>query len=209
MQGRREAADAFRDLADRMVVADADAAQWGAVTQALRQLAERLPAANDRSRFERLLRAEPDGHGDPGSFTPLPHPLGEGSSGVFPPIAWGHHEGGVDAEVTFGPAFEGPPGLVHGGFIAAGFDIVLSALGTDVLGRGVTRTLRLRYLKPTFLGQVLRFEVQAGDRVDRRLPLTGRLVDASGRVTVRAVAEFVSMDAGRFADRRSTLRSTG
>jgi acyl-coenzyme A thioesterase PaaI-like protein len=52
----------------------------------------------------------------------------------------------VVGEVTFGPAYEGPPGHVHGGWVAAMFD---ELLGFAQLGPGFTAYLHVDYRKPT------------------------------------------------------------
>lgn len=53
--------------------------------------------------------------------SPLVGPLNP----LAPPLHLQPHEDGVSATATFGAAYEGPPGCVHGGFIAASFDEVL------------------------------------------------------------------------------------
>lgn len=65
---------------------------------------------------------------------------------VAPPISLSAAAGVVTGEVVFGPAYEGPPGHVHGGFIAATYD--------EVLGRaqgrpGFTAYLTVQYRRPT------------------------------------------------------------
>ena len=55
----------------------------------------------------------------------------------------------VTGHVTFGRAYQGPPGQVHGGVIAGVYDQVLG-LANFVVGRpGFTGTLSVRYVAPT------------------------------------------------------------
>jgi acyl-coenzyme A thioesterase PaaI-like protein len=54
--------------------------------------------------------------------------------------------------VTFGPAYEGPPGHVHGGLVAAMFD---ELLGFAQLSPGFTAYLHVNYRKPTPLNTPL------------------------------------------------------
>jgi acyl-coenzyme A thioesterase PaaI-like protein len=76
-------------------------------------------------------------------------------------------DGTVIASVVFSDAYEGPPGHVHGGMLAAAFD--------DVLGRaqiidgkvGMTGKLSVSYRRPTPL--------------NRELRITGRVTSVSGR----------------------------
>ena len=44
--------------------------------------------------------------------------------------------------------YEGPPGVVHGGFLAVFFDCVLQQLNCDMGQAGKTRSLALRYRRP-------------------------------------------------------------
>ena len=51
--------------------------------------------------------------------------------------------------MTFPVVYEGPPGIVHGGFLAVFFDCVLQQLNCDMGRAGKTRDLSLRYRRPT------------------------------------------------------------
>ena len=46
---------------------------------------------------------------------------------LAPPIALELDDDRIVGRVTFGAAYEGPPGCVHGGYVAAAFDEVLGA----------------------------------------------------------------------------------
>jgi acyl-coenzyme A thioesterase PaaI-like protein len=195
-QARRRVAVQLRDLADRLVTDDVDDATWQAVQGHLAGAASALPAnPPDRTRFARDHVELGAGVEDSPSAR---HPLGLGTSGIYPPFAITHEDDVLVATTTFGPAFEGPPGLVHGGFLAAGFDIMLSAMAHHRVGTSVTRRLTVRYLKPTLLGAPLRYEIRAGEPDDRLLDLEGTLL-ADGRVTMRATAQFATMSGERFA----------
>lgn len=67
---------------------------------------------------------------------------------LAPPIGLRGAGGYVVGEVTYGTQFEGPPGCVHGGFIAAAFDDILGAAQTLSCLAGVTGTLAVRYRSP-------------------------------------------------------------
>jgi hypothetical protein len=73
----------------------------------------------------------------------------------------GYYVGGT---VVFGAAYEGPPGHVHGGLVAAMFD---ELLGFAQLSAGFTGTLTVRYRKPTPLHKTLTMKAWP-DRVDGR-----------------------------------------
>lgn len=193
---RRHVAAQLRELADRLVTDDLPATSWQAMSAHLdAALAALPPEPPGRTRFAQDHFDLGAGIEDSPSAR---HPLGLGTSGVYPPFSIFHEDDVLVATTTFGPAFEGPPGLVHGGFLAAGFDIMLSAMAHHVLGTSVTRRLTVRYLKPTLLDAPLRYEIQAGERDGRLLDLTGTLL-ADGRVTMRASAQFATLSSERFS----------
>jgi acyl-coenzyme A thioesterase PaaI-like protein len=66
------------------------------------------------------------------------------------------YEFAVDADgstgrgtVEFPVCYEGPPGIVHGGFLAVFFDCVLQQLNCDLGQAGKTAELSLRFRRPT------------------------------------------------------------
>lgn len=161
------------------------------------ELDARLAAASDlfpEDRAERTRFAH-------GFIEAARHPIAEGTSGVYPPIEFVWDADLLVAHVRFGPAWEGPPDLVHGGYLAAGFDMVISSMAHRILGHSVTRRLQVRYLKPTFYRSALRYEVEADEPQGRLLELRARLY-ADDVLTMRASAQFASVDTERFADRR-------
>ncbi len=189
---RRAVADRLRVLAGRLATDELAPERLAALSAAL-EAAEAAfdPVAPERTAFARSFAGTADAH-----------PLGAGTSGVYPPFAFEEGDGVLVARIDFGPAWEGPPDLVHGGFLAAGFDMVLSAMAHRVLGHAVTRRLQVRYLRPTFWRSSLRYEVTADEPVGRLLDLRGVLF-ADDQVTMRASAQFASVDPARFADRRT------
>ena len=98
--------------------------------------------------------------------------------------------------VTFPLAYEGPPSLVHGGFLALLFDCVVQHHNCDVGVAGKTTSLALRYRRPAPLLAPLRFELErtAGDG---RIRSTGRLYrigDTDNRVLCEAEVDAVAGD---------------
>lgn len=98
--------------------------------------------------------------------------------GAFNP-AFPEYEIAVDGDrahgtVTFPLVFEGPPGIVHGGFVAVLFDCVMQHHNCDVGTAGKTTALALRYRRPAPLLTPLRFTLSR--QVDgRRITSTGQL----------------------------------
>jgi acyl-coenzyme A thioesterase PaaI-like protein len=122
-----------------------------------------------------------------GERSPLAPPLtvttGESEDGT--PIVVG--------EVRVDRGHEGPPGRIHGGYIAGLFDDVLSGtLGLRDAGPAFTARLKIRYRKPTPIDVDLRFEAWVERHSGRRLIARARcLVD--GEVTAEAEALFVTV----------------
>ncbi len=83
----------------------------------------------------------------------------------------------VLANVHFGNAYEGPPGCVHGGYVAAIFDELLGATQTLSGTAGMTARLIVNYRRPT----PLRTDLVVEGRLVR---VDGRKVFVEGRCTV-------------------------
>jgi hypothetical protein len=77
--------------------------------------------------------------------------------------------------VTFPLVYEGPPGIVHGGFLALFFDCVAQHHNCDVGVAGKTTTLTVRYWRPTPVLTALRFDLTRMIE-DGRIRTTGRLL---------------------------------
>ena len=110
---------------------------------------------------------------------------------IAPPMQIVHEpDGACWAEFTLGAAYEGPPGLVHGGICALVLDHLLGEVASDGLTKPVfTGTITLRYLRGTPLGPV-----RADAFVERaggvKTYARGYLSDAEGR-TVEADGVFI------------------
>jgi hypothetical protein len=76
--------------------------------------------------------------------------------------------------VTFPLNFEGPPGLVHGGFLGVFFDCVTQHHNCATRLSGKTRSLTVKYRRPTPLLTELTFDVQRSES-ERGLTSTARL----------------------------------
>jgi acyl-coenzyme A thioesterase PaaI-like protein len=119
------------------------------------------------------------------------------SNPLAPPVTVDDHEGRVAGVVTFGGAWEGGPGTVYGGFVAAAFDGMLGRAVISAGHLGVTRSLEVRYLRPTPLHKELRIESVAGTRTGQRVPVSGRLWDGDV-LTCEAEAVFACVPLGRY-----------
>jgi len=85
----------------------------------------------------------------------------------------------LDAEaasgrVSFPLVYEGPPGLVHGGFLALFFDCIIQHQNCLAGLSGKTRSLSVTFRRPTPLLTELRFDIARSEQ-DRGITSTARL----------------------------------
>jgi len=107
----------------------------------------------------------------------------------------------VLARVALGAAFEGGPGMAHGGIVAALFDDALGYLLTLHRVPGFTGELTVRYHRPTPVGEPLELRGWVVERQGRRLHTAAQL-RARGQVVASATAVFIEIDAARLSAAR-------
>ncbi|MGA8545970.1 MAG: hypothetical protein WB785_12020 [Mycobacterium sp.] len=81
----------------------------------------------------------------------------------------------ASGQVTFPLVYEGPPGLVHGGFLAVFFDCVIQHQNCLTGLSGKTRSLQVTFRRPTPVLTDLRFDI-ARSAVGRGITSTARLL---------------------------------
>ena len=142
--------------------------------------------------------AESANAGDPHAF--FDHsPLQGVSNPLAPPVQIEVADGVVHGRVRFGSAYEGPPGSVHGGYVAAAFDEVLGVAQSLGGSPGMTGTLTIRYRKPTPLHTDLRFEARLEWQEGRKIFCTGELY-AGELLCAESEGIFISVDISRMAE---------
>ncbi len=104
----------------------------------------------------------------------------------------------VEGRVLFSPAYEGPPGCVHGGWIAAVFDELLGMAQSLSGHPGMTASLTVDYVRPTPLLAELELSGRLDSVAGRKVFTSGELT-AGGEVTARAKGLFISVDLARLA----------
>jgi len=119
------------------------------------------------------------------------HPLMGSMNPVAPPIHLRVDGDRMLGEVTFDTLYEGNVGWVHGGFVAAGFDIMV-VTAARLSGRtGPTGTLEVRYLQPTLIHQAMRYESWFESREGRKIFVRGKLVRCEDEVVTAEVKGIV------------------
>ena len=104
----------------------------------------------------------------------------------------------VTGEVSFGAAFEGAPGIVHGGFVAALLDEALGMATIFSGSTGMTVELVTRYRSHTPVATPLRLEARLVSTEGRRIRTAGELLCGED-VIVEASGLFIAVDSGKFA----------
>ena len=195
-QSLKTLADAARLLVDRLVATDASEEVIAAATAEVASAAARFEGVEQRTLYGFSESANAGQREDPlFDHSPL---IGIANP-LAPPMYIREEDGVIIAEVTFGQAYEGPPGCVHGGYVAAAFDELLGATQSLSGAPGMTGTLSVRYESPTPLQTPLRMEGRLAG-VERRKIFTEGTIYAGDRVTATATGIFISMLPGQFMD---------
>jgi acyl-coenzyme A thioesterase PaaI-like protein len=189
---RLEVAEACRSVIHQLATSTADSAEFAAARDLLQRAVEVLSAASHGRPYEGAEASL----GDYQEHLFIDHsPLVGPLNPLAPPIDMSNDGTKVSGIVTFGDAYEGPPGCVHGGYIAASFDEILG-FSQGLTGRpGMTARLLVNYRSPTPLHQPLRFTGDI-DRVEgRKIFVVGELrVVADDRLCAEAEGLFLSMN---------------
>jgi hypothetical protein len=120
---------------------------------------------------------------------------------IAPPLTIQHDDDGSRcwSEFTLNGAYEGPPGLVHGGVCAMVLDHVLGEAASAGLTKPLfTGTLTLRFVRGTPLGR-LRAEAAVERTEGVKSFVSGHLSDTDG-VTVEAEGIFITPSWARAAE---------
>lgn len=176
--------DALRKLIDVGIHTEVDD---DTVQEALAHLQSATALLEQRQRHGRsTLR-----HADTGRPVAWANPAVGLRNAIAPPMIIEHEpDCGCWSEFTLGPAYEGPPGWVHGGICALVLDHILGEVASDGLVQPkFTGTISLRYLRGTPLGP-LRAEAFVERSEGVKTFARGYLIDAEG-ATVEAEGVFI------------------
>jgi acyl-coenzyme A thioesterase PaaI-like protein len=181
-----------RRVIDELVNSTASEAAFEQAGELVAQAAELLAARDHGRAYEGSAE---------GSLTEFQHrdhldysPLVGVMNPLSPPLVLTLHDDHVEGLVTYGLAYEGPPGCLHGGLVAAGFDEVLGfaqALGGHP---GMTGRLTVHYRSPTPLFQPVRYVCRFDRMEGRKIYASGELrVVADDRLCAESEGLFISM----------------
>ncbi len=194
---RRLFAQALRSIASEVVARDAPEALFREAVVATEALVARMTGTSGSEPVPARSPSE-----EPGvQNTPLPlpdrvdcSPVTGMDNPIAPPLIVHRGSGSaVTANVIFSAAFEGAPGLAHGGIVAAAFDELLG-LTRPRQGDVVTSSsLKVRYRSPCPLHTELSMNGTL-KKVDGRQTSTRGTLQAGNRLVADAEATFVAKD---------------
>lgn len=128
-------------------------------------------------------------------------PISGNCNALAVPAKYFQGEGYLKAVVNFGPAYEGPPGLVHGGYVAAYMDevfgIAISHSGLEV--PAMTGTLKTIYRMPVPLNRELVYEARLTGEERRKVFMYCTLKDSDGVLYAEGEAIFLKIDPALYA----------
>lgn len=183
--------NALRTIVHRLHGSTAEAGDLAGVADQLEAVARRLDKLTLGSMYEGFGES-PLAGADPHAFFDHSPMLGRANP-LAPPIELWADGNIMRGRATFGAAYEGPPGCVHGGYVAAAFDEVLGS--TQSLGGrpGMTGRLTIHYRSPTPLREELMFESRVTE-VEGRKTFTYGTLHAGDRLCAEAEGLFISID---------------
>jgi acyl-coenzyme A thioesterase PaaI-like protein len=181
--------DAVRDLIDATVRTQAEEDTIREAHGAIEAVTEALRAGQSEGR--------PEVRYDPGiGFRVNGRPLAWSNAvigmrnPIAPPLIVQRDGGRCWSEFSLGAAYEGPPGLVHGGVCALVLDQILAEAASEGLTKPLfTGTITVKYLRGTPLGP-LRCEAWIERNEGVKVFARGTISDAGG-ITVEADGVFI------------------
>jgi acyl-coenzyme A thioesterase PaaI-like protein len=184
---RAELASALRGLIDAvMSVEEVEGETLHDIAQQVEQLTFRL--GRGRGAGPGYM---PRHHGD---YLPRSPVVGEASP-LSPRLDWQVVDRDaefpiVEARGSFGAAYEGPPGFVHGGWVACAFDEILGIANIEAGQPGMTARLTVHYRRPTPLFRDLLIRGWV-DRIEGRRIMSRAEVFDGETLTAEADGLFV------------------
>jgi hypothetical protein len=193
---KRRVADAIKQLTEVLVTSSPGIEKMHAIAQQLEDTAKEFSGAPRI--FGRWDWAASGEHGNFGQVSHELNPLAGWSNPLAPPVNnW--IEGDVAyATCTCGWAYEGPPGSVHGGYVAAIFDQFLGMAQLITKQPGMTAYLHVNFHNRTPLNTELKMEARVVKMEGRKNIIRGEMF-ADGVMTASAEGLFVQPKGGMHA----------
>ena len=178
------AVDELRRIRDAIAGIAGSAVRLDDVSEKLREAADLLESRvpDPRDRLKTLWE------GDGNRRT---NPVGGMENPIAPPLrVFGRNDGAVYGELVLGPAYQGPPGCVHGGVSSLIIDHLMGFANAWAGRYGMTAHYELDYRSPTPLLEPLLFTCWV-DEFDGRKTWTRATIHTRDRLCVEAHALFL------------------
>jgi len=181
------------------VLTNADAAAMAGATEQIHAIAAQLENAGLRDMMQL-----PDEDGMRRGDRPYSPVIGAANPIAPPLTVTALEDRTVVGECTMQPIHEGPPGAIHGGWVATLLDQLLGHATAASGNRGFTAELTVRYRRPTPYGVPLTLRGRT-DEVDGRRVYASAEIVVDDVVTAEAKALFLTPSPERMAKLRETL----
>ena len=194
-QARQRLASATRALNEKLVSTDIDPELAAALTEKIEGLTAELSQAQQVDGLVDMAK-----RGERGTIDDVMGELvsvGGRSHPCSPELLWQEASNRITGTVRFNQAFEGPPGHVHGGWVAGVLDHIMGMTHVRTGHPGMTGGLSVRYLKPTPLDQLIEISAEATELDDKRTEVKGTM-RCGETTTATAEAIFVRVDREKF-----------
>ncbi|PRX97229.1 PaaI family thioesterase [Allonocardiopsis opalescens] len=180
---------ALAERVRRLVDATAHSTADPAVLAEAAEEVDRISALLEGARRETgaMLHRRVDGRDE---YTTLTNAVGAELNPAAPPLRLAGAAEGVRGEVVLGGAYQGPPGLVHGGWIAALLDQAMGHAAVVLGMPGLTANLSVDYRRPTPLGRPVEVTGRVTGTERRKVFVAGE-VRVDGELTAEGTAVMV------------------
>ena len=192
-EAKRRLAQALRKLTNILVTSTPPIEDMNKIAERLELQARQF--AREPRIYGQLAFLRDGNHGKRGEVNHELNALGGWSNPLAPGLNMWFEDKRVLGTVNCGWAYEGPPGHIHGGFVAAIFDQFMGM--AQMLGKqpGMTGTLSVRYLRPTPLNVDLSLEAWL-ERVEGRKTIIAAAMRNGDTVTATCEALFIRPKGG-------------
>lgn len=177
-----ELSDVLRQSIDELVSTEAPAATLKATLETARETLGHLKGCRRPPHQLASLDAEARGHR-------IHNPAAGEGNPIAPPLRVYAVDGGVEATLEVGRAYEGPPGYVHGGVTALLLDELLGSAAVEVGRYGMTARLSVTYRRPVPLRTPILFRAAVVETDGRRTKVAGTVSPLTAPHTTLVEAE--------------------
>ncbi|MCO8129118.1 PaaI family thioesterase [Acidimicrobiia bacterium EGI L10123] len=194
LEGRRfgdlaRLTEAVRRVIEATATTGVDAVDLALAAEGAEVIADRLEARQDADPWATRTGARTVDLSDPAGFLPLNPVIGR-LNPIAPPVELEVVDREVRGRARLGTAYVGPPGRVHGGWVAAILDQVLGLASVAAGHPGMTASLTVHMRRATPLHSDLTVEARQLSVDGRRSTVWGAIF-ADGVLTAEAEGVFV------------------